>query len=326
MKKTGILIALASTVMFVSCGEKESKNTIGDGKIVTDKKDSISAAVETTQTDVVQEGEAGKHFKNEADSLSYALALYSTNEIMGRVKNTNYDLFAKGLTDVYRGTVLKGVIAEKKKVLEDYFKSGKFKTDSSKGSGTSEIKNYKDKLSYILGNDFGISFEQKFKDLNLDLLTKGIKDVEANTKLITNKEASDILNKIYGKMMVKEQSAWLEENKNKPGVQVTASGLQYKAIRMGDGPQPKATDKVKVHYRGTLISGKQFDSSYDRGQPASFGLNQVIKGWTEGLQLMKVGAKYEFYIPYNLGYGERGTRGIPPFSTLKFEVELLAIE
>jgi FKBP-type peptidyl-prolyl cis-trans isomerase FklB len=120
---------------------------------------------------------------------------------------------------------------------------------------------------------------------------------------------------------------FLDENAQKEGVQVTPSGLQYKVIEEGYGTKPKATETVTVHYRGTLIDGSEFDSSYKRGQPISFALNRVIAGWTEGLQLMKTGAKYAFYIPYNLAYGERGMGDvIPPYATLIFEVELLKVE
>ncbi|MBA3867809.1 MAG: FKBP-type peptidyl-prolyl cis-trans isomerase [Anaerolineae bacterium] len=121
--------------------------------------------------------------------------------------------------------------------------------------------------------------------------------------------------------------AFLAANAKKEGVVTTASGLQYKVLEAGTGPKPKATDTVNVHYKGTFIDGKTFDSSYDRGEPISFGLNQVIRGWTEGVQLMPVGSKYEFYIPYNLGYGERGAGGaIPGYATLIFVVELLGIK
>lgn len=120
---------------------------------------------------------------------------------------------------------------------------------------------------------------------------------------------------------------FLEANGKKADVVTTASGLQYKVIESGNGPRPKATDTVNVHYKGTFLDGKTFDSSYDRGEPISFPLNRVIAGWTEGVQLMPVGAKYEFYIPPNLAYGERGAGGaIPPNSTLIFVVELLGIE
>jgi FKBP-type peptidyl-prolyl cis-trans isomerase len=121
--------------------------------------------------------------------------------------------------------------------------------------------------------------------------------------------------------------AFLEANGKKEGVTTTASGLQYKVIKAGTGAKPKATDTVNVHYKGTFLDGKTFDSSYDRGQPISFPLNGVIAGWTEGVQLMPVGSTYEFYIPSNLAYGERGAGGaIPPNSTLIFVVELLGIK
>jgi FKBP-type peptidyl-prolyl cis-trans isomerase FklB len=119
---------------------------------------------------------------------------------------------------------------------------------------------------------------------------------------------------------------FLAENALKEGVTTTESGLQYEVIKMGKGKKPAATDRVKVHYHGTLTDGTVFDSSVDRGEPTSFGLNQVIKGWTEGLQLMPVGSKFRFYIPQELGYGAQAAGSIPPYSTLIFEVELLGIE
>ena len=122
--------------------------------------------------------------------------------------------------------------------------------------------------------------------------------------------------------VIKVGDTFLSENSKNEGVQVTPSGLQYEVLREGFGESPTDTSKVLAHYEGTLLNGQKFDSSYDRGEPIEFPLNGVIAGWTEGLQLMKVGAKYKFYIPYNLGYGERGTRGIPPYSTLIFTVEL----
>jgi len=128
------------------------------------------------------------------------------------------------------------------------------------------------------------------------------------------------------KDVIEESEAFLEKNKIEKGVEVTESGLQYKVITLGDGPKPKAEDKVRVHYTGTLINGTKFDSSYDRGEPAEFNVRGVISGWTEGLQLMPVGSKFMFYIPYDLAYGTRGAgQDIQPFSALVFEVELLDI-
>jgi FKBP-type peptidyl-prolyl cis-trans isomerase len=133
--------------------------------------------------------------------------------------------------------------------------------------------------------------------------------------------------KAAGEKNAAEGAKFLEENKKKEGVKTTSSGLQYKVLKEGTGAQPKATDTVTVNYRGTLINGKEFDSSYQRGQPATFPLNGVIKGWTEGLQLMKQGAKYQLFVPPNLAYGERAAGpDITPNSTLIFEVELLEVK
>mgnify|MGYP005675579885 CR=1 FL=1 len=137
-----------------------------------------------------------------------------------------------------------------------------------------------------------------------------------------SKDSIDVFTNYMKSAVIKIGDEFLAENSKKEGVQITPSGLQYEVLRSGDGDQPNDTSKVLAHYEGTLIDGSKFDSSYDRGEPIEFSLNGVIAGWTEGLQLMKVGSKYKFYIPYNLGYGERGTRGIPPYSTLIFIVEL----
>ena len=147
-------------------------------------------------------------------------------------------------------------------------------------------------------------------------------------------EAQEVLNTFFAELEAKvagkakaEGEAFLAENAKREGVFVTGSGLQYEVLTAAEGKKPKATDKVKVHYEGTLIDGTVFDSSYRRGEAISFGLNQVIKGWTEGVQLMSVGAKYKFFIPYNLAYGERGAGAqIPPYAALIFTVELLGIE
>jgi FKBP-type peptidyl-prolyl cis-trans isomerase len=153
--------------------------------------------------------------------------------------------------------------------------------------------------------------------------------------LLSETEMRDALTALQGEMSAKRNAAGdqnlkdgqvlLEKNKAEAGVVALPSGLQYKVLTEGTGPRPKATDKVKTHYRGTLIDGTQFDSSYDRGEPATFGVGGVIKGWTEALQLMPVGSKWKLWIPANLAYGEAGRPSIPPNSTLIFEVELLEI-
>ncbi|MCQ2325370.1 MAG: FKBP-type peptidyl-prolyl cis-trans isomerase [Paludibacteraceae bacterium] len=193
-----------------------------------------------------------------------------------------------------------------------------------------------DKISYAIGLSMGQNLlGSGVTKMEYNDLAEGIKDVlEKQQPKISYQEAQTILGKFFQELEQKiagEQKAagekFLEENKKREGVKVTPSGLQYEVIEATIGQKPKATDTVKVHYEGTLIDGTVFDSSYKRGEPISFGLNQVIAGWTEGVQLMSVGSKYKLYIPYNLGYGAQGAGGsIPPYSALIFTVELLAIE
>ena len=193
-----------------------------------------------------------------------------------------------------------------------------------------------DKISYAIGLSMGQNLlGSGVTKMEYNDLAEGIKDVlEKQQPKISYQEAQTILGKFFQELEEKiagEQIAagdnFLEENKMREGVKVTPSGLQYEVIESTIGQKPKATDTVKVHYEGTLIDGTVFDSSYKRGEPISFGLNQVIAGWTEGVQLMSVGSKYKLYIPYNLGYGAQGAGGsIPPYSALIFTVELLAIE
>ncbi len=193
-----------------------------------------------------------------------------------------------------------------------------------------------DKISYALGLSLGQNLlGSGVRELNYQDLSIGVKDVlEANQPKITYQEAQQILNRFFSelekevKKVEKERGEkFLAENKKRAGVKTTESGLQYEILEAAIGQKPKATDTVRVHYEGTLIDGTVFDSSYKRGESITFALNQVIKGWTEGLQLMSIGSKYKFYIPYFLGYGERGAGSqIPPYSTLIFTVELLGIE
>ena len=192
-----------------------------------------------------------------------------------------------------------------------------------------------DKISYAIGLSMGQNLMGSgVTSLEYADLAAGIKDVlEKNQPQISYQEAQQVLGKFFSELEAKiageakaAGGAFLAENAKREGVKVTESGLQYKVITEGKGQVPTSTDRVKVHYKGTLIDGTVFDSSVERGEPTSFGLNQVIAGWTEGLQLMPVGSKFKFYIPQELGYGSRSTGSIPPYSTLIFEVELLGIE
>ena len=200
-----------------------------------------------------------------------------------------------------------------------------------------QLKDQKDKVSYSIGMQIGFNLGRQKVDINPDILAAGIKDALANKPQLTPDQVKDVMaqfekdmeqkQKELGEKNKSEGGKFLEENKKKPDVKTTASGLQYKLIKEGTGAQPKATDMVTVNYRGTLIDGTEFDSSYKRGQPATFPVNGVIKGWTEALQLMKQGSKYQLFIPANLAYGERAMGpDIGPNSTLIFEVELQDIK
>ncbi|MHA4893221.1 FKBP-type peptidyl-prolyl cis-trans isomerase [Pedobacter sp. PWIIR3] len=222
------------------------------------------------------------------------------------------------------------------------------KTSTVKASNTATtqavtFKSTLDSASYAFGLGMASQMKQGgVSSLNYAALVQGLKDSFGNKKALlsdasaqacinnffsdVNQEVS-IRNKAKYAVAMKANQDFLDNNKKQAGVQVTASGLQYMVITKGVGINPKATDTVTVHYAGTLIDGKEFDSSYKRNEPTTFPLNRVIPGWTEGVQLMQPGAKYKFFVPYQLGYGESGTGNgdIPPFSTLIFEVELLKI-
>ena len=193
-----------------------------------------------------------------------------------------------------------------------------------------------DKISYAIGLSMGQNLMGSgVTSLEYADLAAGIKDVlEKNQPQISYQEAQQVLGEFFSELEQKiageakaAGEAFLAENAKREGVKVTESGLQYEVLEATIGQKPKATDKVRVHYEGTLIDGTVFDSSYKRGESITFGLNQVIKGWTEGLQLMSIGSKYKLYIPYQLAYGERGAgANIPPYAALIFTVELLGIE
>jgi FKBP-type peptidyl-prolyl cis-trans isomerase len=166
--------------------------------------------------------------------------------------------------------------------------------------------------------------------LNQDIILKAITDVFAGTGEAPDEEifteAAKIVQEVVTRELRSAGDTFLAENKGKDGIQITESGLQYRVLEEGAGESPQSTDQVTVHYTGKLIDGAVFDSSVERGEPATFGVNQVIPGWVEGIQLMKIGAKYEFFIPQELAYGEQGSQGaIPPFAALIFEVELIKI-
>lgn len=192
-----------------------------------------------------------------------------------------------------------------------------------------------DSASYAFGMSMAASLKSSgLTTLNYDLLLKGLKDAFSGEKtLLTQEDAQKAIASIFQHVgqskysaNIEEGKKFLENNKKNTAVHTTASGLQYLILTQGSGAKPAATDTVLVQYKGTLLNGKQFDSSYDRNEPLSLSLDRVIPGWTEGMQLMSAGSKYRFFIPYQLAYGERGAgQDIPPYSTLIFEVELLKV-
>ena len=204
-----------------------------------------------------------------------------------------------------------------------------------------DLKDLKQKASYAIGADIGSNLKRQEIDVDPKALAAGLADSLEGKMKLTDAELKEVMTtfrtemtakmesrqKVAGEKNLKDGEAFLAANAKKEGVKATASGLQYKVLKSGKGKSPKATDTVKVHYHGTLIDGTVFDSSVERGEPISFPLNGVIPGWTEGVQLMKEGDKFQFTIPSKLAYGEQGPGGkIGPNSTLVFDVELLAIE
>ncbi len=204
-----------------------------------------------------------------------------------------------------------------------------------------ELKDLKDKVSYAIGLSIGRDFKNQDLEINPDILAQGIRDsLQGNDPLMSDEEIKETqmafqeevrakqqkLMEMAAEKNVQKEQTFLEQNKKKEGVKVTESGLQYEIIEEGTGPKPDPTDQVKVHYSGTLLTGSEFDSSYQRGEPAVFPVNAVIPGWTEALQMMKEGAKWKLYIPSRLAYGERGAgQSIGPNETLVFTVELLEV-
>lgn len=193
------------------------------------------------------------------------------------------------------------------------------------------------KSSYAIGINIGNNLKHDGVELDYEAFVQGMKDAFAGKNQFTDQQMQEIFTELQQDLEAKKKSGttaeiekgakFLEENKKNPEVKETASGLQYMVLQEGKGEHPTASSKVTVHYKGTLLDGTVFDSSYDRGEPITFGLNQVIRGWTEGLQLMTPGSKYRLFIPYNLAYGEQGAGGmIPGGATLIFDVELISFE
>ncbi len=274
----------------------------------------------------------------QTDSISYAIGVYLAKQMKSQGIEINPTLMHDSYVDLQEG---KGMNAE---TAADIIKQYSFEMAARQGAPITEeapLKMNVDSLSMALGADFINNMKKNEVDLNADAMLGGAQsffteagpkfDDAKNGELIQTfsnmiQQKAQIKAEAQGKINQAEGEAFLAENAEKEGVKSTDSGLQYKVIKAGTGKSPVATDEVEVHYEGRLINGTVFDSSYERGETTSFPLNGVIPGWTEGLQLMKTGAKYQFYIPANLAYGLQAPPDIGPNSTLIFDVELISIK
>lgn len=285
---------------------------------------------------------------SEIDSVSYALGLDINRNITNVFKQANMNAVIQGFKDEGDSTAVK--ISDPNTLLRSFFmkkqqeamakakdSTAVAEEEAPNTNATANLLSESDSVSYAIGLDIASRLKPSFPDLKNEIFVQAIEEAADSTKaLIDVKNVGDIVNAYFTKKQAaKAEEAkaagikFLEENKKKDGVVTTESGLQYTVLKEGSGAQPKATDNVTVHYHGTTPEGTVFDSSVKRGEPTSFGLNQVIKGWTEGVQLMKVGAKYKFFIPQELAYGANAPGGgqgpIQPYMPLVFEVELIKI-
>ena len=281
----------------------------------------------------------GGEMSTQNDSIAYAIGVYLTQQMQTQGVTINPTLLHQGYTDLQNGKGMDAATAGsiiRQYSLEMQTRQGAPVTDES------PLSINIDSLSLALGADFSNNMKTNEVELNdgamlagaTDFLSEGgakIDDTQTGDLIKTFsamvQEKAQVKAAAQGKINQAEGEAFLAENANKEGVKTTETGLQYKVLRAGTGKSPVATDEVEVHYEGRLLDGTVFDSSYERGQPISFPLSGVIPGWTEGVQLMKTGAKYQFYIPSDLAYGLRGSPpNIGPNSTLIFDVELISIK
>lgn len=278
-------------------------------------------------------------FKSLNDSASYCIGMSVAGFCRQQgIAQINTALVTKSITDILNGKPVLMDEASCNNLINTMLMGGAAATAGINGPARKDtvIQNALDSISYAIGANHATFFKQQgLTQLNTALILRGAEDILASKpSLINDRLANGVMNRAL--MKVQEESVrptieagktFLAKNKLRPGVKVTASGLQYEILKKGTGIRPTSKDTFVCHYRGTLIDGTPFDASYDRGQPLEYPLGKVIAGWTEGLQLMPVGSSYKFYIPYNLGYGLFGSPPvIPGGATLVFEIELLGVK
>ena len=277
--------------------------------------------------------------KSEQDKISYSLGAQFGNSLKQQKITLDTTKFSKGLNDAFDDKTPEFKEVEIAQIINDF--QNEMRERMSAGGEPGEFKVDMNKVSYIIGSQYGQNFKLNEIDINTDIFVRGLDDITNDrTPALTDAETGEVMQKFEEDMRAKQEaahnealtrnkaeaSAFLEENAKKSGITTLPDSLQYEIITEGSGPKPKAENTVKVHYKGTLIDGTEFDSSYRSKQPAEFPLTGVIKGWTEVLQLMKTGAKWKVFIPPELGYGANGSPPIiGPNSLLIFEIELLEI-
>jgi len=297
----------------------------------------INLVAQNKSTVKTAPGNSASILKTLNDSVSYVVGFSVGNSCKQQgITKLNAMLLSKAINDILTGK--KTLINDKTAnvCMSKYMAGGgNEKINPSTVKPVSILKTLTDSASYAIGMNAGNFYKTMgITKLNTSLVSKSINDILNGKKpLCTNETANIIMNKYMNaeqeeksKSTIDEGNKFLSQNKLRAGVNTTANGLQYEVMTQGTGAKPVATDSVTCHYRGTLLNGTVFDDSYARGQPITFALNGVIRGWTEGVQLMNVGSKYKFYIPYTLGYGPYDYGNIPGGSMLTFEVELLAVK
>jgi FKBP-type peptidyl-prolyl cis-trans isomerase len=294
-------------------------------------------AGEEQQTDTTGE------FDSQAAKASYAIGRMQGDQMKAQIPGLNMNALEWGVKDVQAGEDLRLTPPQMSQAMQQFQQAqgqGEGKEMKLNEDGEPILETPAQKASYAIGMQFAQAMEQDESEAQLQWILQGMRDAfegkpprmnEAERQqavrefmMAAQEERQKTMAELAEKNL-EEGETFLAKNKEKEGVVTTESGLQYKVLEEGDGDSPTAQDTVRVHYKGTLMDGTVFDSSYQRNEPAEFPVQGVIPGWTEGLQLMKEGAKYRFWIPGNLAYGERGNRGIPPNAMLTFDVELLDV-